>query len=443
MNKISALTLSILLFIGACRKDEKLADPSNPYEPATIVDCSQSAVTFTQPISTETYVDLLEDSGKNILLLGTNLVEKYETNGVLMWSKKVGLLGTPQNIIQADGNNYFITSANYVVSEYAANDVYNPNYPQGSFFKLSTSYYRAYGKNSNCSITYDRVNIGFNDSPDVFFSRNQLPVNNSTCQLTKINKSGDVIWKKTFPGNTLIGKSLAKTPDGYWLLLTSQCSGFYQTVHFDANGVFQDTIHAPKKSSTLTVYKITSTGDIVWQHVLKNVEIPGSPSTKSHEFPIDMAVSNQTICINSAYDYFILDLNGNELSRRLPSVNTCNYIDASVASGNNYFYSFAKAIDPALNFYTACIQQSDATGNVQGRFFNISSGKIYATGTALFVSKPGAIYKYDMNGNSLWSKGSSAAYPLLAIPNCNDGMIYIEKHAAGLKLLKTNPNGNL
>lgn len=443
MKKNITLGVLILLCIGSCRKDEKLADPGNPHEPATVVDCAQSAVTFVQPVSNETYVDMLEDSGKNILLLGNNLVEKFNLNGILMWSKKVGLLGTPQNIIQADGDNYFITSANYVVSDYTANEIYAPDRQNGNgFLKLSASYYHAVGIYDNCAAAYQKVNIAFHDSPDYFLARNQLPANNSTCQLTKINKSGDVIWNKTFHGNTLIGKSLAKTPDGYWLLLTSQCSGFYQTIKVDANGVFQDTIHAPKKGNTLTLYKITSTGDIVWQRTMNNIETPCSPYLISSDSRISMAVSDQNICINTVYDYFILDLNGNELSRRLPSVSTCNAIAPGVTSGNNYFYSFAKAKAPGLNFYTTCIQQSDASGTVQHQFFNVASGTLYASGSALFVCAFGAA-KYSLDGTPLWSKSTtSKSSPLLGIPNCNDGIIYIEKVSTGLNLVKTDRNGN-
>ncbi|MES2779618.1 MAG: hypothetical protein V4651_06935 [Bacteroidota bacterium] len=440
MNKIVTLIALIVLITGACTKKEKSSDPVNTVEQPTLLDCSLSTVSFQQPIPDNQYVDIIEDLGKNIVLLGSNTVEKYNNNGVLIWSKKIGLLGTPQNIIQADGDNYFISSANYQVNDYSKKEFYSSKHPEGTSLTLHSYYTYAGCKLDDCSSMYNKVTTGIND-PDTFISKTVLPQNSSTCQLSKINKSGDLLWSKTFAGNHILGKTLTKTPDGNWLLLTAQFSGFYQTAQFDENGVFQDTIHSPQTNNSLTLYKINAQGNVIWERKLTEIYALSDYNHTQNETPVGMAISNQTICINCVNNYIILDLNGNALKSRLPSVTTCRAAYPSVSFGNDHFYSLAKT-----NNSTNYVQKSDVSGEVVSdislsKF--IPYGQIETSVGGFFIHGEGDITKFTNEGNYMWGKYSLPSYPIsLATPSCTGGIIYLQKTATGLTLIKTDQNGN-
>lgn len=439
MNKKPTLYTLVLISLVACRKDEKIVDQI-ANEPATVVECSQSAFTFIQPISNDTYSDILEDSGKNILLLGNNIVEKYNSEGKLLWSKKVGLLGKPQNIIQADGDNYFISSANFQVSEYTREELLAPDESKVGASLSLASYARHFGY-SDCSPYYNFVFKGIGDAPDNYIFKKNLPLNTSTCQLTKVNKAGELLWSKTFAGNHIFGKTLTKTPDGNWLLLTAQYTGFYQTADFDANGVFLDTIHQPQNNHSVTLYKINAKGDIIWERKILNMFAFTSVDTRNYDWKLGMSVSNQTICVNGRHDYIIMDLKGNILKKIGPNKGSCRTADPSVAYGNNHFYTIV-----VKNIWERYLQQNSNNGDVITETKipdEISRGSIdIATGGFLITSSNG-IGKCDANGNFLWRKSiDSPNFIQVAIPNCNGGVIYLQKMVNGLNLIKTDENGN-
>lgn len=441
MNKYISLIIPItFLLTGACNNKEKPADTIVSIEQATILDCSEATVSFEQPIPDNQYVDIIEDSGKNIVLLGNNTVEKYNNNGVLIWSKRMGLLGTAQNIIQANGDNYFISSANYQINDYSKKEFYSADFSPGTILRIHS--YKTYAgfKLDNCSPMFNSINIPFNNPADSFISKSALPQNSSTCQLTKINKSGDVIWTKTFAGNYIIGKTLAKTPDGNWLLLTAKFSGFYQQAEFDANGVFQDTIFTPQHNNSLTLYKINATGNIIWERTLSDIYAPTANNLKQYESPIGMAVSDQSICINCVNDYIILDANGNTLRRRLPSVNTCKAAYPSVSFGNNHFYSLAK--NSSNNYVQKSNVYGEVTNEIETTKF-IPYGQIEIANGGFFIHGEGDITKFTEDGNYLWGKYSLPSYPIYsAVTSCSGGIIYLQKTAKGLSLIKTDINGN-
>src|ERR1700741_4153 len=119
-NSLLPFTVFTLLFLSfGCQKDTP-NDPL-PAEESTVLDCGLNTPTFSIDLQgTDSFFDLTEDLARNIVLLGKTSVIKYNYKGTLVWSKPFSFPGTPQNIIQADGDNYFMTTATMNVGHHEA-----------------------------------------------------------------------------------------------------------------------------------------------------------------------------------------------------------------------------------------------------------------------------------------------------------------------------------
>ncbi len=370
--------------------------------------------------------------------------------GHLEWSKPLLQVGTMQNLIQADNDNYFVTAANRQVDDFKSNEFYLSDNDNGRELHL-TFYYRSYGYIlDSCSPLYQRINKNFGSGADTFVSRSPLPVNNSTCTLFKLDHQGDLVWAKYFKGNMLSGKSLATTPDGNWLLLTYQSSGFYQTATFDQNGVFLDSISTPLTENTVTLYKINSRGDILWEKKIEDIYHPNYYTNPEDNPDVaSLAVTSNHICIQTHKDYIVLDQSGNQVQRRRPGVYMCSANAYSITSQADLFYSIGGEFDPSTYYRRPYLQVSRSNGDVSSHTFPeqlITHSKIDATIGGLILSEEKNVAKYSFSGTLLWdiqiSRLPFSHIVYCATPSCSGGVILFKKNSTGQnELIKTDANG--
>jgi hypothetical protein len=438
--KFFLFIFTILLSFAACKKDVKVKPEDSP----TILSCDLNTPTFTRTINTpDTYYDILEDMGRNILLLGQNHILKYDYQGDLLWSKNIVSLGVPQNIIQADGDNYFTTNSTIDISSQNFNQYYSddPNIKNRElrlthYWRTSYSY-----PLPNCEYSYQKVQKDFVQDPDVY-NYAEKPVNNSKCYLNKVDKDGNLLWTKTFDGNYFSGKNLCETGDGNYALITLKISGFYQTVSFDKNGVFQDTVKSPIDENSITVHKFDRTGSIIWTKTLDGILISGYQSKDFLKYtPVHLVSVQNNLFIQTRTKLFVLDENGKIIQSIKPYGTDCGGTAYGLSTFNNLVYSTG-ASNSTPNLYRFGVIY-DANGNIREQIAgNHLQGSIntLATSDGIIFNDGSGFSKADLNDNELWYTAVDD-YIQCANRTCKEGMVYVSKRKEKLSLVKTDRNG--
>lgn len=438
MNKLNAplIILTILLSFSACKKDVKVKPEDSP----TILSCDLNTPTFSRDINTtDTYYDLVEDMGRNIVILGKNHVLKYDYQGNVVWSKNIPSVGKPQNIIQADGDNYFTTNSTIDITSQNPYQFYTDNEARKGISIRLTAYWRSYPSYPlpNCSIPYDKVIKNFGEEPDSFVYA-EKPVNRSKCFLNKLDKDGNLLWTKTFDGNYFLGKNVCKTGDGYFALATLKISGGYRTVKFDQNGMFQDTIDSPIDQNSITIYKLDKDGSIIWTKTINGILVAGyTPEEYLEYLNIHIVSLQNNLLIQTPTKLFVVDENGNVIRSMKPNGTDCDGIVWGLSSYNNLVYSTGR-----LSSYRFALAY-DANGNIREQTVgtNMPGGAntLAMSDGIIFTSQQG-FSKTDKNGSTLWSAEADGDVTC-ANRTCKDGIVYVTDKKGKLKFFKTDRNG--
>jgi hypothetical protein len=429
--------LSCLLCFNSCKKDPK-GDPETEPQ-TTVLSCDLNTPTFSVALnSSDRFYDIYEDLERNILLLGQNSVMKYNYTGNLVWSKAIASAGIPQNIIQADGDNYFTTSSTIEVKSLKDNELY---LGEGDTRQMVlTAYFNAYSSlDKNCFQYYNLVKKSFGDNPDTLTGVVSPPSNNSKCFLNKIDKDGNVLWTKTFDGNYFEGKSICKTADNNYALLTYKMHGVYRTAIFNANGVFMDTIYAPLDKNTITVHKLDHSGNIIWSKTIEGI-INETFSDYVNGGAKIVSLQNN-LFIQTTRKIIVLDAAGNTVKEMKPYGNNCAASADGFTVYNDHVYSTGSLSASAEG--SAFISSFDANGNL---FQTIPLSTGLGAQSNIFVMSDGimcvwqrGIKKVDMTNTELWQLSMDNVS--CVNQTCRDGAICVGYNNGSLQLIKTNRNG--
>ena len=429
--KRKIIILLCATFLLGCSKDNRIIPK------ATTKDCRESLYTFSREL-TGGYIwcDLLEDAAKNIVLAGDNSIEKYTPDGTLLWKKSVSLPGQVQQVIQADGDHYFVASASYEIESFGANELYNKDAGPGSTLDL-VMYIDTWGKlDKECKKMYNRV-----QAQKSFILRNSLPQNTSMCALTKLDNEGNLLWARSFRGNYFKGTSVAASPDGNLYLLTLKQSGFYKSALFDQNGVFQDTLETPSiTENSFTLYKISPEGNIVWQkdfdHMYKD--------QADYDGLVNLVSTGGQVFIQTGKDMIRVTHGGAIVSAGLAADN-CGYETYGCVVAENLVYSTCYGQGPDRS-YSGFFSKYDQSGNK----LSTTSTTAVSRNTMLKVSGDGfllcnnnGLWKVSKEFALLWGRTDLDMLLKAAIGTCSGGAISVQYKGGKYLLSKTNANGGL
>ncbi|MDP1725153.1 MAG: hypothetical protein Q8M15_00110 [Bacteroidota bacterium] len=428
---ITFLVLFCLTFT-ACKKDKKntLID-----EQTTVVNCNLTDTTFNVELGTGVqYYAVLEDAARNIIVLGNATIAKYDYKGNLLWTKALTGSGTPQQIIQANGDNYFVVRSN---TEFVQN-------PSGKYLFLTDYYKSATSLYRNCSIPYFRVVKYMGQAPDSFDFEQLPPINSSKCTLSKLDKNGNVLWNKVFDGNYFKGKVIRSSNDGNFYLLTHKLCGKYEKLLFNENGVFMDTVFYPFDKNKVAVHKINKDGNIIWSHTYNG--ILNNPSNGEVDVRPGITVYKNQIQVQTRHSLLILDANGIELSRLRPFGNDCSLWAWGLSASANGLYSVGHYYDSLVQYNRTYLHRVNESGVTVGSVFlprNHGEPQVDAFGDAVIISGRKELVKYDLSGNTIWSRDflSNNEFVSCTTPSCSEGMIFIYSAGTRSFLVKINKNG--
>jgi hypothetical protein len=430
-----------LLFFSTCKKDVKV----NPDSGATVLPCELNTPTFIRDIGIQdTFYDVSEDLQRNIVLLGKTHLLKYDYKGSLKWSKLISWNGIPQNIIRADGEQYFVTSSTVNIKQHQPNEFYNKD-AIGRDFALATYLRGRFNQDFSCSNYFNRVSKSFGDDLDILKGVDK-PQNNSHCTLHKFDKDGKLLWSKSFEGNLFKGTSICRTEDDNYVLLTYKQSGLFQIIDFDDNGLFQDTVKSIIDQNAITVHKIDPSGNTIWSKTIEGVLYIGDLNTiRDFNYNwLSMAVaSGNTFILTQKYLY-VVDANGNLTKKMTPYSTKCSFSSANLYAFNNTIYLLGNLY---FNYNTpdarSYLSSLDANGNLlqeqslKNTFY--STANYFYTSDGLLAVSSYDISKYDMQFHKIWSSAQDQI--MCGTKSCIDGLIYVSAKKGYPQLIKTDRNG--
>lgn len=442
MNRFITTLFIFTIFLSytSCKKDTKVKLEDEP----TILSCDLNTPIFSRDINTmDTFYDILEDMERNILLLGKKHLIKYDYKGNLIWSQLVNWTGKPQNIIQAEGDNYLTTNSTFEIQEHQPDQFYEKE-SIGKELKL-TSYYR--GRKANpfyCYNYYDVIRKDFGEAPDVYTGTTE-PQNFSKCFVNKIDKNGNIIWTKSFDGNYFKGQSICKTWDGNYAVITYKLSGLYQTVNFDKNGIWQDSIHQLIDRNSITIHKIDRDGNTIWSKTINGIVSLGEPLNWAIALTHLTIISvKQHIFIQTQKQLFVLDENGNLISTPKHYHEPCKATPYGLVANNNTAYAIGgvaySGTSPIRSFCTSF----DETGNLIEEkpleaYFDGYPAKYHFVSDGIIACNYDII-KYDRIGNIIWSSTNQERI-MCASVTCKEGVIFVSTKTGVPRLIKTDRNG--
>lgn len=432
--------LTILFSYAACKKDVKVKQEDEP----TILSCDLNTPVFSRDINTmDTFYDILEDMERNIVLLGKKHLLKYDYKGNLVWSKLVNWTGKPQNIIQAEGDNYLTTNSTLNIQQHQPDQFYEKG-SIGKELRLVSYWQGVQAKPFYCNNFYYRTNKDFGEAPDVYTGTTE-PRNFSQCFVSKIDKNGKILWSKSFDGNYFKGQSICKTWDGNYAVLTYKLSGLYQTLGFDVNGVFQDTIHQLIDRNSITIHKIDRDGNTLWSKTITGIaNLKESISSATNWSYSTIASVQQSIFVQLQKQLFVLDEDGNLIRNPQPSHETCKSNPLGIVAYNNTLYALGNIYYPiAPSTFRAFRTSFDANGNLleetpleshfddPANFFFVPDG--------IISTSPDFIVRLDRMGNTIWRSPKERI--MCASVTCKEGVIYVSTKTGVPQLIKTDRNG--
>jgi hypothetical protein len=288
------------------------------------------------------------DASNNVIVTGSALTVKYDTNGSQLWTAPYG--GTTL-AVDNDGDSY--------VGGFSQNFGTVKLSPQGSNIWLTT-YVESYGPTVSQSVLVDRGNNVYVSGLDSYYSfYNNGMLYGPYVELTtiKYDSSGTQLWKESqaphpeFSGLQVEGAALDGSNNLYlvsrWLIPGGVMNGF-------------------------ETYKYTSNGSLVWS------ESPANSSGQGNGLALD---GNADILLVGQNPYALND-----------------------TGGYNYYSVVFKLNSAGTPIWTNNYPQSPIGSSVGTAIAVDSANNCYATGYSLETDGTNSIVtiKYGPNGNQIW-----------------------------------------